>query len=113
VPNSRSGGNEFESPVRQELELGAQTKSGKTLEVMYIRDRHTNPPSRQPGGRGGGILPVRKKMFHTGPFRAAKAELKSLVPARRAQQTNKKEPPCIMHVGVPIYNSSTHSFFLF
>ncbi len=31
APNSRSGGHEFESPMRQEL--GALFKSGKTLRV--------------------------------------------------------------------------------
>jgi hypothetical protein len=34
LPNSRSGGHEFESPIRREL--GALTKSGKTLGVMFF-----------------------------------------------------------------------------
>ncbi len=39
------------------------------------------------------IVYDRKKIFYTGPARAAKAEQKSLVSARQAQQTNKERTP--------------------
>ncbi len=38
---------------------------------------------------------VRKKVFCTGPIRAAKAGQQSLVPARRAQRTNQGRTPFI------------------
>jgi hypothetical protein len=39
TPNSRSGGHEFKSPVRQEL--GALTKSGK---ILGVRSFHRGDP---------------------------------------------------------------------
>ncbi len=48
---------------------------------------------------------VRKKTFCTGPNRAAKAEQKSLVPARQAQRTNQERTPFICTLWVPVHLS--------
>jgi hypothetical protein len=51
------------------------------------------------------LCTVRKKIFCTGPTRAARAEQKSLVPARHAQRTNQGRTPLICTHIVPIHLS--------
>jgi hypothetical protein len=51
------------------------------------------------------IVYGKEKIFCTGPTRAAKAEQKSFVLARQAQQTNQGWIPFICTLGVPIHLS--------
>jgi hypothetical protein len=52
---------------------------------------------------------LRKKIFCTEPTRAAKAEQKSLVSARQAQQTNKEGPLSLVLFESPFASVSTVS----
>ncbi len=47
------------------------------------------------GGKGNEIVHSEGEKICTKPTRAAKAEQKSLVPARQAQGTNQRRPPFI------------------
>jgi hypothetical protein len=76
---------------------------------------HTKRQSTQHGclpsllGEGDKVIEIvygeRKKIFCTGPIRPAKAEQKSLAPARQAQRTNQERTPFICPLWVPIYLS--------
>jgi hypothetical protein len=59
------------------------------------------------GDKGIEIVFVEQKIFCTGPTRAAKAEPKSLVPARQAQRTNQGRTPYSRTLRVLIISVST------
>ncbi len=56
---------------------------------------------------GNSMYTVRKKIFFTGPNRAAKAEQKSLVPARQDQRTNQEGPLSFVLFESPFTSVST------
>jgi hypothetical protein len=66
------------------------------IQFSFCPETHTWRQATQLVGdkdRGCEIVYVRKKIFCTGPTRAAKAEQKSLVPERQAQRTNPSRTP--------------------
>jgi hypothetical protein len=91
------------------------------LPLLKIPERQTKKQATQydclpvPSLMGNGdkgteiVSTVRKQIFCTGPTRAAKAEQKSLVPARQAQQTNEGRSLFICTLWAPTHLSFNKS----